>query len=585
MRTNSISAVKYGNFTSINVNKRKNAQPHFQGNGLPILTNTLDKLEFKTIKHQKNVINAIKKGLDFLTNSSIKRDFGTYEIPINNPAIAPYIKKDYTYASFKKLYRQAKADGVFDYEVNKQNGFIKTSAFKPESYEEEKMAKLVWVTDTCRNMSLLEKDTPELCTTSLESISSFYKKQQPNFDNIIEHPERYGNNNGWGDGVFHEFDPSNFEPNYDFPRTRLESIGRYLKKAGQYINGGIEEGKPYGYRSSSEVSDNTIDSIGNCVKYLSSIYYPYAKSCGAWEERTFNSSLTSDTAIINEGFRKIMKLMYKETQNPEILKIRERIKNSKYGNIFNEESKLKDMLHDGEKRIIVNHLEEAQGERKLDSSLSFATHYINSKLVWDNPELTHSQNVINDVIEHTKLLSELEGNEASKGLIGDYGAKRYLHDEYKNLNYDIPELKGKINENHEAEWFMVSDISTGYGIQLKKITNMLKKEKRTPNMAEANMITQLLEKETEYINRAYARITGFNKLKANKKECPAFKLPEAYQAITDSKGNVKYVPGTNTPLTWAQSSNLLATKMFMQNLKTLEEMGLLAEKANLQKIS
>ena len=116
---------------------------------------------------------------------------------------------------------------------------------------------------------------------------------------------------------------------------------------------------------------------------------------------------------------------------------------------------------------------------------------------------------------------------------------------------------------------MVSDMSKAYGMIAKSLMDYIAKGGKSN--AAKNLLQYAMQKETEYINRSYARITGKNSYKANAKPCPAFKVPEAYQAVKDAKGKIKFVPGTHTPLTWAQASLYDASKLFEQNLKRYPE--------------
>ena len=124
-----------------------------------------------------------------------------------------------------------------------------------------------------------------------------------------------------------------------------------MQTTADLIKTGINGGK-YGYKTSKDVPDTVINSIANCAKYLKAIHYPTARSCGAWEEQTFANSLTSDTSIINQGIRDVMDIMYSPTDNKELLNIRNRIKSSKHGDVFNDKKGLNKLLKDGEKRII-----------------------------------------------------------------------------------------------------------------------------------------------------------------------------------------------------------------------------------------
>lgn len=62
--------------------------------------------------------------------------------------------------------------------------------------------------------------------------------------------------------------------------------------------------------------------------------------------------------------------------------------------------------------------------------------------------------------------------------------------------------------------------------------------------------------------------------KSNGYSCPAYKLPEAYEAVTTKNGRIKYVPGAHSPLTWAESSLYKASKQYLNNLKRTENLGI-----------
>jgi len=499
------------------------------------------------------------------------RNFLEYKIPVHNSELNSYMNNHYSSKTFNNLFDFADKKGVFDFQVDHKTGFVKTSVIG--SGEDVTMADTIWVTDTCRNMSLLKKKHPELYTKALNNLSKFYVKQQPEFEKIIEKPELFKNNLNWFTriGGAHAFDPKTLEANQIFIKSRLESIGLFLQTASDLIVDGLVKGANYGYKDAHHVGGDSKDAIANCVKYLKAIDYPNAPSCGAWEEKTFKHSLTSDTSIINEGLRKVFKLMYAKTNNKELLQLRAEIFNSKHGDVFADKKELSDLIKKGEKRVIKNHNEEAPEERELDAALCFVTH--SGKL--------SNKGVIEDVFENMKVLEKIEI------LVGDNGIARYQKDKYKNHDYDLRPKgfalkltkilapKNLEKQNHEAQWFMVSDIAKGYGTQIKKITDSITKENRFVSGAEESILRKLLAKETEYINRSYARISGENSFKANGKPCSAYKVPEAIQAVTDNKrGGVKYVIGTNTPLAWAQASLLDASSLYAENLATLEKLGI-----------
>ena len=110
-------------------------------------------------------------------------------------------------------------------------------------------------------------------------------------------------------GVGHVFNPQNNITHRWYARTRLDSMGLYLQSMCDLITDGIEGFEDYGYKSADEISDKAIQSMANATAYLTKIIYPYAKDTGAWEEKTFNSTASSDVAIINEAFRKLISLI------------------------------------------------------------------------------------------------------------------------------------------------------------------------------------------------------------------------------------------------------------------------------------
>ena len=105
---------------------------------------------------------------------------------------------------------------------------------------------------------------------------------------------------------------------------------------------------------------------------------------------------------------------------------------------------------------------------------------------------------------------------------------------------------------------------------MKQLSQYLKEHPEDEEKGTA-LLNKALELETEYINRSYARITPEGTTKANGYPCPAFKVPEAYEAVTIMNGEVKFVPGAH-PLTWAESSLKSASDMFLANLKCVESL-------------
>ncbi len=489
---------------------------------------------------------------------------------VHNREIYNRMRNFYTSKDFKNLFNFADKNGVFNLDINQKTHYITTSLIDPK--ENPLMAKLVWVTDSARNMPILKDKYPESAVPLMENMSKFYKKQERNFNRIINDPIQYEFNHDWPDtaknGIGHVFNPQNMTTHKWFAHTRLDSPALYLQTMADLISEGFR-GAKYGYKSSADISQNSIDAISNITAYLKAIDYPYAKDTGAWEEKTFNITPSSDVAIINEAFRKIIDLMYSKTSNPEILKVRARLLNSKNGKVFEDETALRNLLKIGEYRIKTNSLEEVPSERALDGALSFVPH-----------TEKFSDNAIQDAREIIHRMQSLEpkvffGHVFEENLVRENGTLRYISDRYLNMTAGHKINRAKLNENTEAQWFMTSDIAKSYGIAAKRLLDKLETQGVGKYSDPARkLLEKAILKQTESINRAYGRITGKNSYKANGKPCPPFQIPEAYQAVRKSNGEIIFVPGSHTPLGWAQSSLYDASKLFLENLTRMEKLNI-----------
>ena len=79
-----------------------------------------------------------------------------------------------------------------------------------------------------------------------------------------------------------------------------------------------------------------------------------------------------------------------------------------------------------------------------------------------------------------------------------------------------------------------------------------------------------LQKQTEMLNRAFARITQADSTKANGELAPAWKVPEAVEYVSGLDGQLHAVPGADTPLTWAAASLFGAARQYLAQLERLE---------------
>ena len=544
--------------------------------------------------NQGNNMEALKNALKVMIAATEykpnKIRLGGVTYNVHNKKIAGLLREKYDLESFENLQKYLDSKRIFDMTddsnygivLDKNRGIPKICG----ATENWDMSARSWITDIMRIGGMQKKERPETWTNALNTIGEYYSKQKDNFAKLIASPESYREGDAL-QGIPHIFLPKTLEPDSNwFNNKRLESHGLALKEFCNGIIDGIGKGKNYGYQSSESVPQNVLEAIDNLSKYFKAIDYPTAPSAGNWEEIPLKGGLTSDTEAIRSGFVAFKNLMYssKYSNNAEMQKVRTRLSAL---NPLNQDE-INKLIEDGAKRVRKTYLEEAPGIRPHDSSLIFLT----------TSDIKLSDNVIEDVKKHMEILEVVEKNLVRKnGVIryapfnfklsnGKFGSSP---DSYLNLNYfNAIDNKGKLNldwkdildkfaskdcseadmffaraklstPNKEAQWFMVSDMSVGYGKQIEKLIKLAKKENREFTKEERQLIKILRAKQTEYLNRALARISDenpqkINQLKANGLDMPSVTVSEAMQYVSDVDGKTKMIQGTNAPLAWAVSS-------------------------------
>lgn len=541
----------------------------------------------------KNALKVMIAATEYKPN---KVKLGNITYNVHNKQIAGLLKEEYNSESLSNLQNYLDLKRIFDMSddsnfgivLDKDRGIPKICG----ATENWDMSARSWITDIMRIGEIQKEKRPETWTKALNTIGEYYGKQKDNFANLISHPENYREGNAL-QGIPHIFLPKTLEPDLNwFNNKRLESHGLALKEFCNGIIDGLIKGKKHGYQSSDSIPQDVLESIDNLSKYFKAIDYPSAPSAGNWEEIPLKGGLTSDTEAIRSAFAAYKKLLYspKYSKNQEMQKVRARL------NELNPLKKVEidDLLEKGLKRVRKTYLEEAPNIRPHDSSLIFIT----------TSDVKLADNVIDDVKKHMEILESVE-----KNLVRENGVIRYAPfkfqlsngmygsspDSYLNLNYfNAMDNNGKLNldwkvildkfaskdcsepdmfftraklstPKMEAQWFMVSDISVGYGKQIEKLIKLAKKENRDFTQEEKQLINTLKAKQTEYLNRALARISdenpqSINQIKANGVDMPSVTVSEALQYVTDVNGKPKMVQGTNAPLAWAVSSLYNALK-------------------------
>lgn len=539
--------------------------------------------------HRKELLKTIDAVLGATNYNPIKRDFKSYALTVNNPEVNKHIKSTYCSESFSNLFELCDKRGTFSLMFDK-NGFPITTNIGID--EDVVMRGNVWVTDVTRTLKLVKKKYPEKVKPILEKLSKFYSNETEEFKRVCKNPFIYANgykiNGNWQFfGVGHSFNPEILTADRKFMAVRLDSQGVFLQELSSTITSSLNGTEKLGIFSHKDINDDMVNSITMIGLYLKGIKFPYCTSCGNWEN-TMMHSITSDTEIVRAGLKGVQKIF--KSKDAESLALQKRLEEN-YKRLKSEwklpkydypEKTFKELVQNSingaNERLRQNYIvEDATDPTKFtDAALSF---------------VPHTSVLINDTLKDVK--KNLEILDSLKGLVGKNGIVRYERDAYENLNYELAiDSDGKFSFGdmkdrwtstspsklkYKAEWFMVSDISKGYGVQLEKILKRVKKEKRTPNQDEMELIKRTLDGEVEHINRGYARVTGEGTVKSNGKPSSSWEVPESYMAVTslkdiDKNEEKNYLPGM--PLSWAKASLDDASEKMLSNLKMLEEMGI-----------
>lgn len=550
----------------------------------------------------QNLINALRVMYNAFNYKPNKVKTENNHYTVHNKVIAGMIKDEYSKEELDQVTEYLNENRVFDltdnpnygFVINKKNGLVEICG-SAENYE---MNQRCWITDIMRIGDIQKYERPETWTTTLATIAKYYETQAIQFDKLIANPEIY-HSDDISEGIPHIFIPETFELDKDwFNNKRLESHGLALKEFSNAIIDGLFYNKNYGFQSVEEIPENIFLAIDNLSKFFSAIDYVTAPTSGNWEEICFEEGLTTDVEIVRSGLNAYKDLLYnpKYSGNKSIIKFRESLQ--KYKPL--QEQELEQLISKGESRVRKMYLKEAPEIREIDASLAFIT----------TSDIKLADDIIEDVKKNFEILNALE-----KELVRENGILRYKPfefkmkdgnleksaDSYLGLNYSCAlDKTGKINlewkevldkygskdasdpdifylraqfthPDTEAEWFMVSDMSVGYGKQIEKIIKNAKLNNRKLSAEEIELIEFAKKKQTEYLNRSIARITDENpsdiyQIKANGLDVPRVTLPEAYQYVTDINQQPVCIPGVNVPLAWALASLYNA---FKQQYKTL----------------
>ncbi len=565
-------------------------------------------LDWQKLAQEPNAVNVLTNTLKTMQAASsmpcsvfIGPD---YKLRVYNRTVCEQMKPSYSSQDVLKMRDMLAANGVFRIKINPDNGLVCTSDIPTD--ENQEMAARQWVTDTVWAGYLEREKDPAAWQKALETLCAFYtnSQEQAAFDKAIADPESY-RQGGPVEGVAHIFYPNTLKRDSEwFNNKRLESHGMALYALTDSLRSNL-----LGQAPSSSPSPQYLQTIVSLTAYLAAIDYPTAPSAGNWEETPFPGGLTWDTQIINDAMLNVVDLMTNPdySDNPGIQKLRNDLQAQKHGAFLADTQKLQELIKRGQERVRNTYYAESPGHREKDISLS---------LLSSRPTAQLDDDPLISVQKHLENLQMLE-----KSLVRGYGALRYAPfklklndgqevespDSYLNLNYNIAcDKDGQLNlewgkilsefgskdasdplifaarsslstPHCEAQWFLVSDVCRGYCEQGCQVYQ--EALKRTPanqpirfTPQERKLLDCALAGAARCFNRSCARITPEQETtKANGSPAPAWSVPEAWQCVSTLIPHVNsYLPGVNTPLTWAEASLWNASNKYIEFLRLME---------------
>ncbi len=527
---------------------------------------------------------------------------GKHMMLVHNPHVREHLKGDYTSAQFATLFDYCRSNGVFRAEIDPETGLIKTSG----GDENPTMSARTWVTDTVRGEPL---HTDATWTRALLTLARFYSMplEIDAIERSIADPTWY-RQGGLTNGVAHIFYPKTLERDKTwFNNKRLESpalavdamcrafLARWNHTGDRQFTGAMLRKK-----GSVKSITTTIVNLASYLRAINTDNYGQwdfaAPSSGNWEEFPFPGGLTWDLTATRMAFSSLRELLYGDCIAADD-DVRAAILSAKHGEWLKDRDFLNRLIARLDRKL-AGRLFGDEGpmehpNRKLDASLSFVS---TSGIAW-------SSSASQDAVQMFVMMKALDALVRPNGMIrylpfkalpdqasiGDgYLASNFWLDP-KVLNLlgltssaecggsddcsTLEQLAQRSNvalPDTEAEWCWVSVLAEGYS---RLVVRLMTEDARHHYFPRQILIKHGMDRATEYINRAYARITGSCPWKSNGADCPPFAVPEAYEhvSVPDRPDLTTELPGTNTPLAWGSASLLSASNWYARALRLVED--------------
>ncbi len=562
-------------------------------------------LNRRDLRKAPEVRTELRRNLEALSQADsyqpLTRSFGAYTLPVHNKEIAKLMRPAYTLPEFQSILDAHEKHHFWNLPTDQNTGFVRTSG----AIENAPMVRQ-WVTDSIRLGDIQKVRDPENWKKSMFSLAKFYSQEAEiqAMRQTIRDPNFY-REGPLENGVAHVFMPESLMRDATwYNNKRLESHGLALMSFSDTIAAGIAEPRAtWGINRdfiNTPAGQQLLQATKNLAEYILAVntnpktgtFDFKAPSAGNWEEMPFRG-LTSDTEAMRAGlesYRGMLAAIEKFDNTGLYAAAKSK----------NDLNKIDEAIAVATELITrrVNHPDgpREHPSRPSDSSLAFIS---TSTIKFGDP--------ITDAQTHFRILDAL-----SKNLVRENGIIRYepfaadqktmIPDGYLGLNsWLLPSLKTRLanpgtevkftaghsedtstpqsmmqralqtSPEHVAQWPWVSTMADGYSRQVSKLLYSLDSGTTNPSLEVKSLINHGTTRATEYLNRSLARTTGIAKVKPNGFPAQTWVEPEAYEFIRTLNGEVKAVPGVNTPLAWAHASRHAAFRSYEKMLQQLEK--------------
>jgi hypothetical protein len=549
---------------------------------------------------------------------------GGIALSVHNAELARLIADHYGAEALSSIQRELTALGVFAVHIDPVTGLVRTADAK-ETWE---MSERQWTTDSVMCGPLERDKDPEGWKKNLMVLAASMNcpAALESFEKAIGDPDWYrkgGKKNGiphiilpasvrWDDEM-RAFDASQIEIDEGWEnQQRLESQALALQALTRAAR---TRGEAEALTSSPEMKRQSRDAIVNLVRFLISVNSDpetgtfdfgaptqsswseldfAAPSASSWEEKPFPKGMTWDAAACVMAMESVRELLFGADAKSELASA---VRDDPRAAALTLEL-LDRFIESGRRMIderVVKRLEQGltpmqHPDRHADTSLMFlaASDY-----------RFHPKDPVADARVRFQLVTSLKAE-----LMRDHGMIRYgkfvleeggrraeLHDSYLNRDYWMPtQLRGALSktkmpkrefgskdagsleamverqvgssEGSSAQWCL--GVSAALQAVAKARLDVLEHTRRTG--AKAPELLALLDRETdEMVSRNLALISGGG-TKSTGHPCPPNRVMEAYEAVTDLSGRIRFMPGAH-PLSWGAAQLYDGLQLALQGMK------------------